>query len=95
MQKFAIGLIMALCALMTSASAEARSHVSFGFGVTHVHQPMMVPVITRDYYPCYEEVVHERVWVDSRPYYREVYVRPVYRPVIIEQRPSFSFGFWN
>lgn len=98
-----IGLTLGLLTLLAVAHAEARAHISFGFGANF----LPAPVYVQEYYPA--PVIQERVIVEpahvvagSRVYYEQVPVmQPVYRErVVVYPRPvyaypAFSFRFFG
>jgi hypothetical protein len=102
---FGAGLVLTFCILLTTATAEAKTHFSFGlFGFAPtVVEHRVTPVYVEEHYTYAAPVVRRRppccdrhVQVASRPAYREVYVYPSYREhVVVRPSPVFSFGIFN
>lgn len=83
MNKKIIGLTFGLLALLAFAHAEAKTHISFGFGANI----LPAPVYVQEYYPAPVIVEPARVVVGSRVYYEPV---PVYRErVVVYPRPVY------
>lgn len=89
-----LSVCFALCALLISSKAEAKTHISIGFGPSIVEHHYVQPCYVEECYPYERRVIErtpygKRVFVESRPVYRELY-RPVYRErVVVQPRPFF------